>query len=74
MMENFGKIILVLGVVLVVVGAVLWGIGKLTGGRMLPGDIVVERPGFTFAFPIVTSIILSILLTLILWIVAAIRR
>ena len=33
----------------------------------LPGDIVVRRPGFTFAFPIVTCLVLSLLLTLLLW-------
>jgi hypothetical protein len=34
----------------------------------LPGDIVMRRPGFTFAFPIVTCLVLSLLLTLLLWI------
>jgi len=33
----------------------------------LPGDLVVRRPGFTFAFPIVTCLVLSVLLTLLLW-------
>jgi hypothetical protein len=33
----------------------------------LPGDIVVRRPGFTFAFPIVTCLVVSLLLTLLLW-------
>ena len=31
----------------------------------LPGDIYVKRPGFSFYFPITTSIVLSIILTLI---------
>lgn len=34
----------------------------------LPGDIVVRRPGFTFAFPIVTCLVISLLLTLLFWI------
>ena len=33
----------------------------------LPGDIVVRRPGFTFAFPMVTCLVVSLLLTLLLW-------
>jgi hypothetical protein len=33
----------------------------------LPGDLVVRRPGFTFAFPIVTCLVVSLLLTLLLW-------
>lgn len=65
-MEAFGKTLVVLGVVLVVVGALLWsGVGKGWLGR-LPGDINVERGNFSFHFPIVTCIIASILLTLLL--------
>jgi len=33
----------------------------------LPGDIVVRREGFTFAFPIVTCLVLSVLASLLLW-------
>ena len=59
-----------IGVLLVVLGLALAGLGALfgaRGGRLLPGDIVISRPGFTFVFPLVTSILLSLLLTLILW-------
>jgi Protein of unknown function (DUF2905) len=34
----------------------------------LPGDIVVRREGWTFAFPIVTCLVLSLILSLIFWI------
>jgi len=34
----------------------------------LPGDIKFERKGFTFYFPITTSILISLVITLILWI------
>jgi hypothetical protein len=44
----------------------LWPLLSRYVGR-LPGDIVVRKPGFTFAFPIVTCIVISIILTLILW-------
>lgn len=66
-----------IGAVLVVFGLVMVGLGALLGargGRLLPGDIVVSRPGFTFVFPIVTSILLSLALTLILWAAHAWRR
>jgi len=53
----------------VVVGALGW-----RQGRLLPGDIVISRPGFTFIFPIATSLLLSVVLTLILWAVSAWRR
>ena len=33
----------------------------------LPGDVVIERDGGTFYFPIVTCLLLSLLFTLVLW-------
>jgi hypothetical protein len=53
------------GAVLLLVG-ILWPLLSRYVGR-LPGDIVVRKPGFTFAFPNVTCIVISIVLTLILW-------
>ncbi len=74
------KLVVWLGVGLVVLGLVTIGVGLLfgalgaRGGRLLPGDIVISRPGFTFLFPITTGIVLSLLLTLLLWVMAAFRR
>ena len=46
----------------------LWPLlGKLRLGR-LPGDIVIERPSYSFYFPIVTSLVLSVVLS-ILWLI-----
>lgn len=57
--------LVVFGVVIVLVGLLLWsGFGAGWLGR-LPGDIRIERNGSAFYFPIVTCIILSILLSLI---------
>ncbi|HEY2801638.1 MAG TPA: DUF2905 domain-containing protein, partial [Chthoniobacterales bacterium] len=54
--------LVVLGVVLVLLGLVLWsGFGGSWLGR-LPGDIRIERGHSSFYFPIVTCIIISILL------------
>ncbi len=58
-------LLVVLGVLLVAAG-VFWPVVSRYFGR-LPGDIVVRKPGFTFAFPIVTCLVLSLLLTLLLW-------
>ncbi len=69
-----------LGMALVAMGLLTAGMGLLLGvwgrggGRLLPGDIVIQRPGFTFVFPIVTSLVLSAALSVVLWIVAMIRR
>lgn len=65
-MNEMGKVLVVLGLVLVAVGAVLWsGVGRGWFGR-LPGDIHIERDNFSFHFPIVTCLILSLVLTVIL--------
>jgi Protein of unknown function (DUF2905) len=61
---QLGKGLIVVGVLLAVVGVVLVVGGKLGLGR-LPGDISVDRPGFSLHFPIVTSIVISLVLTLL---------
>jgi hypothetical protein len=62
------RMLIILGIVLIAAG-LLWPlIGRLGLGR-LPGDIVVERPGYSFYFPIVTSLVISAVLSLVLWLV-----
>ena len=60
---------LLLGIgILFVAAAVLWPVVSRYVGR-LPGDVVVRRGNFTFAFPIVTCLILSLVVSLLLWLV-----
>jgi len=60
---------LLLGIgILFVAAAVLWPLVSRYVGR-LPGDVVVRRGNFTFAFPIVTCLILSLVVSLLLWLV-----
>ncbi|BCW96853.1 MAG: DUF2905 family protein [Fimbriimonadales bacterium] len=66
-MGAIGKLLLGLGAVLVVVGLLLIGLERLgVRGWRLPGDIAIQRDGFSFYFPLGTSILISLLLTLIL--------
>jgi hypothetical protein len=58
--------LIVAGLVLVILGIAWPWLSKLGLGR-LPGDIRIERDGFTFYFPITTGIIVSLVLTLLLW-------
>jgi len=58
-------LLIAVGLALLIAG-LLWPFLSRYLGR-LPGDIVVRKPGFTFAFPIVTCIVISIVLTLLLW-------
>jgi hypothetical protein len=66
-LSSLGKGIVVFGLLLVVVGGALWLLGRagLPLGR-LPGDIHIEREGFSCYVPIVTMIVLSIVLTVLL--------
>jgi hypothetical protein len=61
------KWLITIGIILVVVG-LLWPLLAKLGLGSLPGDFKVERKGFTFYFPLTTSIIVSLVITLILWI------
>ena len=59
--------LIALGVLIAVVGLLWPWVSKLPLGR-LPGDIMVDRPGFRFFFPLTTMIIISIVISLILMI------
>ena len=63
---GLGRVLMAVGGLIFVLGVVVALLGRTGLGR-LPGDIVVQRGGFTFYFPLVTSILLSLLLTGILW-------
>jgi Protein of unknown function (DUF2905) len=66
MIRELGKFVAVIGVILTLVGLVMWcGFAPKWLGR-LPGDIRIEREHSAFYFPIVTCIVISILLTLLL--------
>lgn len=67
-MTDLGKLLLVAGGVIVLIGVVLLLAGKLSLplGR-LPGDIVYRGKNTVFYFPIVTCILLSIILSLLFW-------
>ncbi|HZS17390.1 MAG TPA: DUF2905 domain-containing protein [Candidatus Udaeobacter sp.] len=65
-MRDLGKFVVIAGVIITLVGLVMWsGFAPKWLGR-LPGDIRIERGHSTFYFPIVTCIILSLLLSLLL--------
>ncbi len=60
------KILIILGVILLIVG-LLWPLIQRLGFGRLPGDIAIEREGFSFFFPLTTSIIISLVLSLLFW-------
>ncbi|HVR34245.1 MAG TPA: DUF2905 domain-containing protein [Methylomirabilota bacterium] len=66
-MHELGKFLVITGLLLVVVGGLLWlGFGRGWLGR-LPGDIHDTRGNFTLHFPLVTCLLISLVLTFLLW-------
>jgi hypothetical protein len=67
-MQEIGKFVVIIGVVLVVAGVILWRFPTLFGwvGK-LPGDISVQKGSFSFYFPVVTCILVSIVISLLSW-------
>jgi hypothetical protein len=64
-MPAIGKMFIILGIILIIVG-----IGFMVGDKIpfigkLPGDIMIKKERFSFYFPITTSIIISIILTIL---------
>jgi len=63
-MNQVGKLLIIFGAVLIVVGVLLTGAGKFPFldkiGR-LPGDIIIRREHFTFYFPWVTCLLISLI-------------
>lgn len=60
------RFFIALGTVLILIGLAWPWLRRLPIGR-LPGDIVIDRPGFKFFFPITTMVIVSLLASFLLW-------
>jgi hypothetical protein len=66
MLVPLGKLFVVLGAVVVMVGLAMWGLGNLGWFGHLPGDIYLRRGNVTFYFPLAACILLSIIISLLL--------
>ena len=66
-MSEIGRLLLVVGGVIVILGLVLSVAGRVPWLGRLPGDVVYRKGNFTLYFPLATSILLSLLLTGLLW-------
>ena len=60
------KWLIILGFILIMVGVAWPWLSRLGIGH-LPGDIYIERKGFSFYFPLTSSIVVSVLLSLVFW-------
>jgi hypothetical protein len=74
MMRELGQFIVIIGLVVTVVGLLMWsGIAPKWLGR-LPGDIRIEREHSEVYFPIVTCVIVSIVLSVVFSLFSIFRR
>ncbi len=64
---GIGKLLIILGAVLFLLGVLFQLTGRLPWLGRLPGDVVIRRENFTFYFPLTTSILISVILSLVLW-------
>jgi len=66
-MAGFGKALIYLGILLVAVGVIFLLGGKIPWLGHLPGDLTIEREGYTFYFPLTTCILISVIISLVLY-------
>ncbi len=69
-MSGMGKILVIIGIVIAVIGAVIWLAGdKISWFGNLPGDIRMEKENFRFYFPITSMILLSVVISILWWLI-----
>lgn len=66
-LSGFGKILIIFGAIIVLVGLLLLFAGKVPWLGRLPGDIYIKGKDYTFYFPLATGILISIVLSLIMY-------
>jgi hypothetical protein len=67
LISPMAKWLVIIGIILVLAG-LAWPLLSRLGIGHLPGDIFIERKGFTFYFPITTGIVISLVLSILFWI------
>ncbi len=68
-MTNFsdlGKLLVVVGAGVVVLGLLLWAAGRIPFLGRLPGDITIQRPNGGIFIPLASCLLLSVVLTILL--------
>ena len=68
-MNQIAKTLVFLGLILIIVGGVIYLTGKVPGIGKLPGDIQIKKENFTFYFPITTCLLVSLVVSFILFLI-----
>jgi hypothetical protein len=63
---SIGKMLILLGIILIVLGGILVFLPKIPWLGKLPGDFLFKGEKISIYFPLATSILISLLLTLLL--------
>jgi hypothetical protein len=64
--HSLGKLLILVGVVLLLSGCLFLLWGRVSPLGRLPGDILLQRGGWKFYLPLGTSLLLSIILSVLL--------
>lgn len=65
-MTGAGKLLVAIGLLVALAGAVVWALGR-AGFRGMPGDVRYESDNVRFYFPVVTCVVVSVILTALMW-------
>lgn len=73
-LEDIGRVLLIVGIAVAVIGLLLLAVGRIPGVGRLPGDLVLRTDGVTCFIPIATMLLLSLLLTILVNVISALLR
>ena len=75
MIDQLGRVMVGVGLLLLVVGGLMILIGRFApSGKLLPGDIVIRRDDFTLYLPLTTMLLVSLMLSGAFWLITHFRR
>jgi hypothetical protein len=66
-MGEWGKTLITIGIILVILGLIFSAAGKIPWLGNLPGDITIQRERYTFYFPLTSCILISVIISLVLY-------
>ena len=73
-LQPLGRALILLGVVFAGLGVVVLLVPKIPWLGRLPGDIIIERPGFSFYFPLMSCLLASAFISLAFWLFSQFHR
>ena len=73
-LADLGRIVLIIGIALAVMGGLLLLLSRVPGIGRLPGDVIIRSDGITCVIPLATMLIVSLLLTILVNVILALLR